>query len=248
MNIGEFYGYSVYQHKQEDNSRTGSSSETEYPPFMTNIHLKEHLTLLQRHEKEVQCHYSIACSQLEELLNSSSNSSPGSCFGNTLTSTARGDERKVHTIYQQCINLQLQLNFAQRAIQQMVSYLNFSGPDANEKDSKSLTQASQDSLRFVSQCLLETLLTMIAKKPQDILLSNVSNSPEPNIWSTCVSQPVCEALFRNFCVNGTPELRIRTAAFLHQACCSKPWWGDFLVQRLQEFFCASQDNIFPKER
>lgn len=250
MNIGEFYGYSVYRQNQEERSRVGSNPEAECTPLMSSIHLKEHLTLLQRHEKEVQCHYSIACSQLEELLHSSSNNSSGSFFGSSTRNGTRGEERKVQKIYQQqCMKLQLQHNFAQRAIRHIITLLNLPQYlDVSQDKESNLRGASHDSLRVVSQCLLDTLLAMMMTKPQDGLLPKVSNSPEPQIWSTCVSQSICETLFRNLCVNGTPELRVRTGAFLLQTCSSKLWWGDFLVQMLQEFFSVSQDIVFPKER
>ena len=205
--------------------------------------------MLQRLEKEVQCHYSIACSQLEVLLHSSSNSSSSNFFGAERGST-QDEEKKVHKVYQQCIKLQLQHNFAQRAIQRIMTHLHlpFSPNVSQSEESNGLAGASHDSLRVISQCLLETLLALMITQSQDGVLPKVLSSPEPQIWSTFITQEVCETLFKNLCVNGTPELRVRTGAFLLHACSSKPWWGDFLVGILQEFFSASQDMVFPKER
>lgn len=70
-------------------------------------------------------------------------------------------------------------------------------------------------------------------------------------WQPSLSQvtpTMCENLFRNLCVHGSPRKRERVGALLLNACGSKPWWGEFLSNVLKEFFSSTQKCTFPQER
>ncbi|KAK3718781.1 hypothetical protein QZH41_014030 [Actinostola sp. cb2023] len=195
-----------------------------HTPSIMDIHEgPEHrLHMLESLYEEVHCHYSLACGKLESLLENTS------------------DENKLETIYQQCIDLQLQLNFVHHSISRLQAHQPY----------KTQNEAGYDQMRVLCTCLAETVVGLMAISPDEKGFLAKTNVPvEPQIINcSLLTWDLCDVLFRNLCIHGNPVLRVRVAALLLHTSGTQPWWGNFLAQVLQQFFSSSQHMVFPKER
>lgn len=182
------------------------------------------LRMLESLYEEVHCHYSLACGKLETQLNN-----------------ADKDDTKLQSTYQQCIDLQLQLNFVYHSITRLQYH--------RVQSYRAQNELGYDQMRVLCTCLVETLVSLMAISPDEKGFLAKTNIPaQPQTLCSSLTRELCEVLFRNLCIRGNPVLRVRVAALLLHTCGNQSWWGNFLAQVLQQFFSSSQHMIFPQER
>lgn len=233
MKVGEFYGHPLCR-------QTSISGESQLLP--TSCQDQQCLPILLNLLEDIHCHYNLACTQLRTLLQSSEPRTPrpdGSGAGASLTE----EDKKVEKAYNQCLNLQHQLNLVERSITRLTS-----NTESN-RTIPSLDEAKYDHLQVICNCLIDTVVALMGVGPS---LEGYLAKPKLTLeWQPSLSQvtpTMCESLFRNLCVHGSPQKRERVGALLLNACGSKPWWGEFLSNVLKEFFSSSQKCTFPQER
>ncbi|XP_048586023.1 baculoviral IAP repeat-containing protein 6 isoform X2 [Nematostella vectensis] len=179
----------------------------------------QRLELLSNLYEEVYCHYSLACHHLTTLLQDVV------------------EPTKVQKVYQQCRNLQLQLNFIQKAVDRVRGTTPRDDTD------------SFDKLRVICTHLADTLVALTAIRPPDKGFLVTTTPPNINYQRLPVLLPeVCEVLFRNLCIHANPTLRLRVAALLLHASGEQSWWGSFIAKIMMEFFSTSQQSVFPQEK
>lgn len=207
MKIGEFYG------RPHASTTIEALEET----------FDHRLRVLENMYEEVHCHYSLACSKLESLLDSSN------------------DKSKIQSVYNKCIDLQLQLNFVHQAIKRV--------QNQQVQTQGSHIEAGYDQMRVLCTCLAETLVALAAISPEDRgFLAKATSPTELQIRTSSLPRDLCEVLFKNIFIHGNPVLRVRVAALLLHTSSAKPWWGSFLADVLKQFFSSSQQTVFPQER
>lgn len=238
VKIGEFYGHPLC-------SQTSMSGETQ----LTDVgcHDQQCLPILHSLLEDIHCHYNLTCTQLRILLQSSEPRDT------RMYTTGKGvslteEERKVHKAYNQCMNLQRQLNLVERSISTLTSSTESSGPVVS-LDRVTYDQVKYDHLQVICNCLIDTVVTLMGVGPSlEGYLAKPKLSLEWQPWLSQVTPVVCENLFRNLCVHGSPQKRERVGALLLNACGSRPWWGEFLSNVLKELFSSNQKCTFPQER
>ncbi|KAH9496163.1 Baculoviral IAP repeat-containing protein 6, partial [Bulinus truncatus] len=206
-------------------------------------HLAMFLSLLE----DLQCRFNLAKTRLESLLNIVGSSQfLSSHVQYYLKRNSSGklteEDAQILQAYNECLQLQLQLNLAQRAIHRLQTSLGISRETIDESASFGtvLAQASTDKLRVILENLLDTLLT-----------STVGNSTMPHIPSslyTALSPEQAQVLFQNFCLHGTQRIQVSAGLLLVRVCGTQPWWGHFLGKMLQEFFHSQYLHVFPQDR
>ena len=233
MKVGEFYGHPLCR-------QTTMRGESQL--LATSCQDQQCLPILLNLLEDIHCHYNLACTQLRTLLHSSEPRTPrpdGSGAGASLTE----EDKKVEKAYNQCLNLQHQLNLVERSITRLTS-----NTESN-RTIPSLDEAKYDHLQVICNCLIDTVVALMGVGPS---LEGYLAKPKLTLeWQPSLSQvtpTMCESLFRNLCVHGSPQKRERVGALLLNACGSKPWWGEFLSNVLKEFFSSSQKCTFPQER
>ena len=195
-------------------------------------------------QEDIQCRYSLACNRLTSLL--SAIDMPNSNNSHTKYYLKKGkkneEESKIHQAYQDCVQLQLQLNLAQRAIERLQRALGVRPPaiPANQSGLALLRQSSTDKLRSLAEQLLDTLLSMTHPTPTIPQL--------PLSLYASLTPPSAEALFHHMCISGTRRMQIHAGVLLVRVCGSQNWWGDFLGNIFQEYFASEQPEIFPQDR
>lgn len=233
VKIGEFYGHPLC-------GQTSMNGETQLLDAGCND--QQCLPILQNLLEDIHCHYNLACNQLRILLQSSEPKNPrtgATVKGASLTE----EERKVHKAYNQCMNLQRQLNLVEQSISRLTSNTESSGIVS------SLDETKYDHLQVICNCLIDTVVALMGLGPSlDGYLAKPKLALEWLPWLSQVTAAMCENLFRNLCVHGSPQKRERVGALLLNACGSKPWWGEFLSNVLKEFFSSNQKCTFPQER
>ena len=233
VRIGEFYGHPWCGQFSID-------AKTQL--LDAGYHDHQCLPVLHNLLEDIHCHYNLTCTQLRNLLQSAEPKSAitdaprkGTC--------ATEEEKKVHKAYTECMSLQHQLNLVERCISRLTSNTECIN------DVGSLDNIKYDQLQVICNCLVDTLVALMGVGPS---LDGYLAKPKLSIdWQSCLSQvtPVmCENLFRNLCVHGSPQKRERVGALLLNACGNRPWWGEFLSGVLKEFFSSNQKGIFPHER
>ena len=156
------------------------------------------------------------------------------------------EDAKIHQAYQDCMELQLQLNLARSAIERLESVMctpeqlvsQFGETDAGM--GIMLRQASTDKLRVLCEYLLDTLLSMSLPSP------TIPHVPL-NVYATFTPQ-LCEAVFTHLCINSTRRMQIHAGALLVRLCGNQGWWGDFLGNILLQYFSSEEQEIFPQDR
>ncbi|XP_022332916.2 dual E2 ubiquitin-conjugating enzyme/E3 ubiquitin-protein ligase BIRC6-like isoform X4 [Crassostrea virginica] len=245
--IGAFYGHSCLLPwewnsylEQRSSSTTGGQSE-----LPTQSQLLAQLGIYMSLLEDIQCRYSLARTRLESLLAGLD----GQQFANShiqyflKKSKKQNDEdNKITQCYNDCLQLQVQLNLAKKATERLQTALGFNVPKTEYSSSvvERVRHACTDKLRFVQECLLDVLLSMTTSSP---------SIPQPPMsLYNLLSPQTAEMLFKNLCVHGTKKIQISCGMLLMRVCGSQPWWGGFLGNVLREFFHSENSQIFPQDR
>ncbi|XP_018120697.1 baculoviral IAP repeat-containing protein 6 isoform X4 [Xenopus laevis] len=205
----------------------------------------QHLSMMVALQEDIQCRYNLACHRLETLLQSIDlpplNSANNAQYFLRKPDKAVEEDSRVFSSYQDCIQLQLQLNLAHHAVQRLKVALGMSRKTLQEKnDSKELIHTSStEQLRTVIRYLLDTLLS---------LLHSSNGHSVPGVLQNTFHAQACEELFKHLCISGTPKIRLHTGLLLVQLCGAERWWGQFLSNVLQELYNSEQLLIFPQDR
>ncbi|KAJ8014186.1 hypothetical protein DPEC_G00037640 [Dallia pectoralis] len=205
----------------------------------------QHLSMMVALQEDIQCRYNLACHRLETLLQNIDlpplNSANNAQYFLRKPDKAVEEDSRVFSAYQDCIQLQLQLNLAHHAVQRLRVSLGAGRkvlPDTY--DTWELIQnSSTEQLRTIIRYLLDTLLSL--------LHSNNGHSVPSVLQSTFHAQ-ACEELFKHLCISGTPKIRLHAGLLLVQLCGAERWWGQFLSNVLQELYNSEQLLVFPQDR
>ncbi|KYO23915.1 baculoviral IAP repeat-containing protein 6 isoform D [Alligator mississippiensis] len=207
--------------------------------------IDQHLTMMVALQEDIQCRYNLACHRLEILLQSIDlpplNSANNAQYFLRKPDKAVEEDSRVFSAYQDCIQLQLQLNLAHHAVQRLKVALGASRKTLKEQsDPKELIQmSSTEQLRTIIRYLLDTLLS---------LLHSSNGHAVPVVLQSTFHAQACEELFKHLCISGTPKIRLHTGLLLVQLCGGERWWGQFLSNVLQELYNSEQLLIFPQDR
>uniref|UniRef100_A0A8P4KP11 Baculoviral IAP repeat containing 6 n=1 Tax=Dicentrarchus labrax TaxID=13489 RepID=A0A8P4KP11_DICLA len=207
----------------------------------------QHLTMMVALQEDIQCRYNLACHRLETLLQNIDlpplNSANNAQYFLRKPDKVVEEDQRVFSAYQDCIQLQLQLNLAHHAVQRLRVSLGASRkslPTAGPPEAQELVHnSSTEQLRTIIRYLLDTLLSL--------LHSNNGHSVPSVLQSTFHAQ-ACEELFKHLCISGTPKIRLHAGLLLVQLCGGERWWGQFLSNVLQELYNSEQLLIFPQDR
>ncbi|XP_074501768.1 dual E2 ubiquitin-conjugating enzyme/E3 ubiquitin-protein ligase BIRC6 isoform X2 [Sebastes fasciatus] len=207
----------------------------------------QHLTMMVALQEDIQCRYNLACHRLETLLQNIDlpplNSANNAQYFLRKPDKVVEEDQRVFSAYQDCIQLQLQLNLAHHAVQRLRVSLGASRkslPTAGAPKTQELVHnSSTEQLRTIIRYLLDTLLSL--------LHSNNGHSVPSVLQSTFHAQ-ACEELFKHLCISGTPKIRLHAGLLLVQLCGGERWWGQFLSNVLQELYNSEQLLIFPQDR
>ncbi|XP_062375823.1 baculoviral IAP repeat-containing protein 6 isoform X2 [Sardina pilchardus] len=205
----------------------------------------QHLAMMVALQEDIQCRYNLACHRLETLLQSIDlpplNSANNAQYFLRKPDKAVEEDQRVFSAYQDCVQLQLQLNLAHHAVQRLRVSLGAGRktlPDAC--DTRELVHGSStEQLRTVIRYLLDTLLS---------LLHTSNGHSVPSVLQSTFHAQACEELFKHLCISGTPKIRLHTGLLLVQLCGGERWWGQFLSNVLQELYNSEQLLIFPQDR
>ncbi|XP_063184882.1 baculoviral IAP repeat-containing protein 6 isoform X5 [Chroicocephalus ridibundus] len=207
--------------------------------------IDQHLAMMVALQEDIQCRYNLACHRLEILLQSIDlpplNSANNAQYFLRKPDKAVEEDSRVFSAYQDCIQLQLQLNLAHHAVQRLKVALGASRKTLKEQsDPKELIQmSSTEQLRTIIRYLLDTLLS---------LLHSSNGHSVPVVLQSTFHAQACEELFKHLCISGTPKIRLHTGLLLVQLCGGERWWGQFLSNVLQELYNSEQLLIFPQDR
>ncbi|XP_071285994.1 dual E2 ubiquitin-conjugating enzyme/E3 ubiquitin-protein ligase BIRC6 isoform X5 [Agelaius tricolor] len=207
--------------------------------------IDQHLAMMVALQEDIQCRYNLACHRLEILLQSIDlpplNSANNAQYFLRKPDKAVEEDSRVFSAYQDCIQLQLQLNLAHHAVQRLKVALGASRKALKEQsDPKELIQmSSTEQLRTIIRYLLDTLLS---------LLHSSNGHSVPVVLQSTFHAQACEELFKHLCISGTPKIRLHTGLLLVQLCGGERWWGQFLSNVLQELYNSEQLLIFPQDR
>uniref|UniRef100_A0A2K6ES84 Baculoviral IAP repeat containing 6 n=1 Tax=Propithecus coquereli TaxID=379532 RepID=A0A2K6ES84_PROCO len=207
--------------------------------------IDQHLAMMVALQEDIQCRYNLACHRLETLLQSIDlpplNSANNAQYFLRKPDKAVEEDSRVFSAYQDCIQLQLQLNLAHNAVQRLKVALGTSRKMLSEtSDPEDLIQTSStEQLRTIIRYLLDTLLS---------LLHSSNGHSVPAVLQSTFHAQACEELFKHLCISGTPKIRLHTGLLLVQLCGGERWWGQFLSNVLQELYNSEQLLIFPQDR
>ncbi|XP_054605954.2 dual E2 ubiquitin-conjugating enzyme/E3 ubiquitin-protein ligase BIRC6 isoform X4 [Nothobranchius furzeri] len=207
----------------------------------------QHLTMMVALQEDIQCRYNLACHRLETLLQNIDlpplNSANNAQYFLRKPDKVVEEDQRVFSAYQDCIQLQLQLNLAHHAVQRLRVSLGASRkalPTAGDPEAEELVHnSSTEQLRTIIRYLLDTLLSL--------LHSNNGHSV-PSVLQSTFHAEACEELFKHLCISGTPKIRLHAGLLLVQLCGGERWWGQFLSNVLQELYNSEQLLIFPQDR
>uniref|UniRef100_A0A6Q2XZ15 Dual E2 ubiquitin-conjugating enzyme/E3 ubiquitin-protein ligase BIRC6 n=1 Tax=Esox lucius TaxID=8010 RepID=A0A6Q2XZ15_ESOLU len=198
----------------------------------------QHLAMMVALQEDIQCRYNLACHRLETLLQNIDlpplNSANNAQYFLRKPDKAVEEDSRVFSAYQDCIQLQLQLNLAHHAVQRLSVSLG-AGRKAlpDTYDTRELIQnSSTEQLRTIIRYLLDTLL----------------RHSVPSVLQSTFHAQACEELFKHLCISGTPKIRLHAGLLLVQLCGGERWWGQFLSNVLQELYNSEQLLVFPQDR
>lgn len=225
----------------EQRNTTSGSITSEAP---TQSQLVGQLSIYMSLLEDIQCRYSLARTRLEILLASIDTQQYVSSHVQYFLKKNKKseDDNNILEAYQDCLQLQLQQNLAQRAANRLHTALGFQvqGHDFEATLSTRLRLACTDKLRFLQENLLDTLLSMTGTS---------KSIPQPPMSLYNVLNPqTAETLFKYLCVHGTKKIQIGTGMLLMRVCGSQPWWGNFLGNVLEEFFHSENTQTFTQDR
>ncbi|KAL0964404.1 hypothetical protein UPYG_G00323370 [Umbra pygmaea] len=207
--------------------------------------IDQHLAMMVALQEDIQCRYNLACHRLETLLQNIDlpplNSANNAQYFLRKPDKAVEEDSRVFSAYQDCIQLQLQLNLAHHAVQRLSVSLGAGRKVLPETyhPRELIQNSSTEQLRTIIRYLLDTLLSL--------LHSNNGHSVPSVLQSTFHAQ-ACEELFKHLCISGTPKIRLHAGLLLVQLCGGQRWWGQFLSNVLQELYNSEQLLIFPQDR
>lgn len=215
--------------------------------------------------------YNLACHRLETLLQNIdlpplNNANNAQYFLRKPDKVVEEDQR-VFSAYQDCIQLQLQLNLAHQAVQRLRVALGAARRSLHAAPAPATQElvhsSSTEQLRTIIQYLLDTLLSLLhanngerpwpagrAQAP-DLTLPRPPPSPGnavPAVFQSTFHAQACEELFKHLCISGTPKIRLHAGLLLVQLCGGEDWWGQFLSNVLQELYNSEQLLVFPQDR
>ncbi|CAB1312602.1 unnamed protein product, partial [Coregonus sp. 'balchen'] len=191
----------------------------------------QHLAMMVALQEDIQCRYNLACHRLETLLQNIDlpplNSANNAQYFLRKPDKAVEEDSRVFSAYQDCIQLQLQLNLAHHAVQRLRVSLGAGRKVLPEPyDPRELIQnSSTEQLRTIIRYLLDTLLS---------LLHSNNGHAVPSVLQSTFHAQACEELFKHLCISGTPKIRLHAGLLLVQLCGGERWWGQFLSNVLQE--------------
>lgn len=222
--------------------------------------------------------YNLACHRLETLLQNIdlpplNNANNAQYFLRKPDKVVEEDQR-VFSAYQDCIQLQLQLNLAHHAVQRLrvaLGAVRKSLHTVNTPETQELIHGSStEQLRTIIQYLLDTLLSLLHSnngergapfarpRPCGAAPARVWTGPStlctfpgtsvPAVLQSTFNAQACEELFKHLCISGTPKIRLHAGLLLVQLCGAENWWGQFLSNVLQELYNSEQLLIFPQDR
>uniref|UniRef100_A0A8C8BVA3 Dual E2 ubiquitin-conjugating enzyme/E3 ubiquitin-protein ligase BIRC6 n=1 Tax=Oncorhynchus tshawytscha TaxID=74940 RepID=A0A8C8BVA3_ONCTS len=207
--------------------------------------LDQHLAMMVALQEDIQCRYNLGCHRLETLLQNIDlpplNSANNAQYFLRKPDKAVEEDARVFSAYQDCIQLQLQLNLAHHAVQRLRVSLGAGRKILPEPyDPRELIQnSSTEQLRTIIRYLLDTLLS---------LLHSNNGHAVPSVLQSTFHAQACEELFKHLCISGTPKIRLHAGLLLVQLCGGECWWGQFLSNVLQELYNSEQLLIFPQDR
>uniref|UniRef100_A0A673KNA8 Dual E2 ubiquitin-conjugating enzyme/E3 ubiquitin-protein ligase BIRC6 n=1 Tax=Sinocyclocheilus rhinocerous TaxID=307959 RepID=A0A673KNA8_9TELE len=207
--------------------------------------LDQHLSMMVALQEDIQCRYNLACHRLETLLQNIDlpplNSANNAQYFLRKPDKAVEEDSRVFSAYQDCIQLQLQLNLAHHAVQRLRVSLGATRKHLPESyNPRELVQnSSTEQLRTIIRYLLDTLLS---------LLHCCNGHSVPSVLQNTFHSQACEELFKQLCISGTPKIRLHAGLLLVQLCGGERWWGQFLSNVLQELYNSEQLLIFPQDR
>ncbi|MFT7805918.1 baculoviral IAP repeat-containing protein 6 isoform X6 [Arapaima gigas] len=242
--LGFYYGHTYIlpwetELKLMHDPLRGESEATSQPD------VDQHLAMMAALQEDIQCRYNLACHRLETLLQSIDlpplNSANNAQYFLRKPDKAVEEDARVFSAYQDCIQLQLQLNLAHHAVQRLRVSLGASRKLlAESMDAQELVQnSSTEQLRTIIRYLLDTLLS---------LLHSSNGHSVPSVLQSTFHAQACEELFKHLCISGTPKIRLHAGLLLVQLCGAERWWGQFLSNVLQELYNSEQLLIFPQDR
>ncbi|XP_046884773.1 baculoviral IAP repeat-containing protein 6 isoform X4 [Hypomesus transpacificus] len=205
----------------------------------------QHLAMMVALQEDIQCRYNLACHRLETLLQNIDlpplNSANNAQYFLRKPDKAVEEDSRVFSAYQDCIQLQLQLNLAHHAVQRLRVSLGAGRMLLPEPyDPRQLIHnSSTEQLRTIIRYLLDTLLS---------LLHSSNGHSVPSVLQSTFHAQACEELFKHLCISGTPKIRLHAGLLLVQLCGGERWWGQFLSNVLQELYNSEQLLIFPQDR
>lgn len=207
--------------------------------------------MLNALQEDIHCRYSLACNKLQTLLQpyiyqESANSSHTHYHLQSMRYKDRvlnDEDKKVLSVYEECIQLQQQLNLVCQAIVRLRSSngtrSNYD-PTSSVQGRGSLHNLCSDKLRVIADSLLDTLIGLTC--------SSASIPQLPRSLSTAFDKQVCSVLFANLCMNTTCPTQLNASTLLVRMCAAQPWWGSFLASTFQSLFTSYNNKIFPQDR
>ncbi|XP_076848185.1 LOW QUALITY PROTEIN: dual E2 ubiquitin-conjugating enzyme/E3 ubiquitin-protein ligase BIRC6 [Brachyhypopomus gauderio] len=205
--------------------------------------LEQHLTMMAALQEDIQCRYNLACHRLETLLQNVDlpplNSANNAQYFLRKPDKAVEEDSRVFSAYQDCMQLQLQLNLAHHAVQRLRVSLGAGRARPPRHPHHLVHNSPTEQLRTIIRYLLDTLLS---------LLHGSNGHCVPAVLRSTFHAQACEELFKQLCISGTPKIRLHAGLLLVQLCGTEPWWGQFLSNVLQELYNSEQLLIFPQDR
>ena len=122
------------------------------------------------------------------------------------TNMSEEDSQLVHS-YNECLQLQLQLNLAHRAIYRLQTSLGIRKVDAlpspgSEDTEKLLVEAATDKLRVIMESLLDTLLAFTGGSP-------AIPTPPQSLYAA-LTPAAAQDIFEHLCLYGSQRIQVRS--------------------------------------
>ncbi|GFS25394.1 baculoviral IAP repeat-containing protein 6, partial [Elysia marginata] len=220
---------------------TDSCEMTSHASLVSQLAL--FLSLLE----DLQCRFNLARTRLESLLNVIGNAQFLSSHvqyhlkRNTSGKLSEEDAQIIQA-YNECLQLQVQLNLAQHAIRRLQTSLGMNVDVIDESVSLDhlLDQTSTDKLRLILESLLDTLLTSTVGSP--------AIPQPPTALYTALTPQAAQTVFQHLCIHSPQRVQVCAGLLLVRVCGTQPWWGHFLGNIMQEFFHAHFSQVFPQDR
>ncbi|KAI6071758.1 Baculoviral IAP repeat-containing protein 6 isoform X5 [Aix galericulata] len=207
--------------------------------------IDQHLAMMVALQEDIQCRYNLACHRLEILLQSIDlpplNSANNAQYFLRKPDKAVEEDSRVFSAYQDCIQLQLQLNLAHHAVQRLRVALGATRKTLKEQsDPKELIQmSSTEQLRTIIRYLLDTLLSLLHSSNVLFMLKLVKN-----YLNTCVSvEPPKYVCILAFCLFSFVEEKGGGVSFSQTYCRNYTIQSNFSYSLKTESLLNLLDNL-----